>query len=151
MTMIEFPPARVVWDAQAGDYSHKTRSWLARAARIAAASFEGEHSLGAVVVKSGRVLAVGANRHRQTLDTAVNGGVPRDAWSFCAEETALKQIEDGAGATLYVARVTPGGNYGLAKPCKKCRNLIKEKGISRVVYTTRDQRTGEWGLRTLVA
>lgn len=138
------------WDA----HTRKTMSrsamrWIKRAGRIAAVAYDGQHALGAVVVRGGSVLSVGANRPRQKLHPDVVRHIPHDAWSYCAEEVALRQIVDGKGATLYVARVTPGGNYGLAKPCEKCQSLIKEKNISKVVYTTRDMDTGEWGMRTL--
>jgi tRNA(Arg) A34 adenosine deaminase TadA len=36
---------------------------------------------------------------------------------------------------VFVARVTKGGQIGLAKPCTKCQTVIRNKGVTRVYYT----------------
>lgn len=96
---------------------------------------DGEYNLGALVVKGGSVLAVGTNRRRN--DPLYLPDMPRSDWSFCAEETALGRVKNGGarGATLYIARVTPGRRWGLARPCDKCAELLIEAGISKICYT----------------
>lgn len=116
-----------------------TQRWVDRAAGIAIAhADEGrEHNLGAIVVKGGSILSIGANRQRNNPHSCP-GSIPRRHWSFCAEQAALHRLKPGTarGATLYIARVSPKtGETRYAHPCPKCTELILEAGISKVVYT----------------
>lgn len=105
--------------------------WLKRAA-LEASQAEGHYCLGAVIVNSGRLISFGYNKRRN--DPAfVDVG-----WSVHAEVDALRRASSEAveGATMYVARVTPGGRHALAKPCKACRAAAVRAGVTRLVYTT---------------
>ena len=57
-----------------------------------------------------------------------------------AEARVLKK--SGYGATIYVARVLRDGYIALAKPCSKCRDLMKFRGVKRVFFTIDNF---EWG------
>ena len=107
--------------------------WLSRAIR-ASTKTDGPYMLGAVIVKGGAMLAAEPNRfrnHRATSDTG---------WSVHAEAAALHAASRShlAGATLYVARITPAGRVGMAKPCAECEAAAAAAGITKVVYTTTD-------------
>jgi diaminohydroxyphosphoribosylaminopyrimidine deaminase/5-amino-6-(5-phosphoribosylamino)uracil reductase len=78
-------------------------------------------SVGALVVREGRILAEGFHRA---------AGQPH------AEVQALKELslEATTGATLYVS-LEPCCHYGRTPPCT---DLIIQKGISEVIYAYRD-------------
>ena len=84
------------------------------------------HSLGAVIVRGGTVLAVGANNYDKGLHAEV--------------ASILKCKSNLRGADIYVARYLRSKVCGLAKPCPVCENLIRKVGIKRVFYTTSDPK-----------
>jgi tRNA(Arg) A34 adenosine deaminase TadA len=118
--------------AELDDLSLADSRYLSLAARTAAAGEPRNHKLGAVAVRGGRVLGVGANKARNTpsLD------IPRSAWSVHAEASCLRQVAYPNGATLYVARVTGVGRTRLARPCPRCWDLAYRLGVTKLIYTT---------------
>ena len=109
--------------------------WIRNAMKVANDG-DGGYRLGAVVVKSGSLLASGSNRRRN--DPATAHGVDRSAWSVHAEEACLRGLRNGRarGATLYVARVSVRGAARLSRPCTNCQIEAIRAGISKMVYTT---------------
>lgn len=103
------------------------------AAKTARKSPFEQHRLGAVIVKSGRVLSTGYNELRYTKEL--------QKMSVHAEEAAIlkllkaKRLSDLVGAEIYVTRFTPAGRVGLSKPCARCQELLRSVGIKRVFYT----------------
>lgn len=114
--------------------SRKDLSFIRSALRTAANSSGIERfRLGAVAVKSGRVLSFGSNSSRNKPSE----WLPREAWSTHAEEACLRRMPSGSeGATLYVARVGRSGKPLLSKPCDMCMEIAREYGVSRIVFTT---------------
>jgi deoxycytidylate deaminase len=101
----------------------------------AAKKSTGEYRLGAVLVQRGKPISVGYNKYNRTNKLAKKFfGVP----SIHAECDALHKA--GAtnirGSVVYVARVRPRGELALSRPCDNCMNLLRTKGIRRVVYST---------------
>lgn len=94
----------------------------------------GQHRLGAVIVKGGRVLSTGYNQRRPSAFLKQK--------TIHAEEHAIlkllkaRRLADVAGSSIYVSRFTRGGNVGMACPCQRCMDLIRSVGISRIYYTT---------------
>lgn len=91
---------------------------------------------GALVVSGGRTLAVGVNSYTNRQGTP---GVGPEHFSIHAEAAALRAIPEDIDlrrATLYVARLSKGGNVALSRPCPSCQALMKERGIKKCVYTT---------------
>jgi len=93
------------------------------------------YKIGAVLVKGKSVIGAGCNRgdhpklrRWRSRNYSLHIGLH-------AEMAALWQTE-AKGGILYVVRLRKDGTLGLAKPCKICRELIKEKKIKKVYYST---------------
>lgn len=99
----------------------------------------GQHRLGAVIVKGGRVLSTGYNQRRPSSFLKQK--------TLHAEEHAIlkllktNQLHRLSNSILYVSRYTRGGNVGLAKPCSRCIELCRAVGIRCVHYTTDNNTT----------
>lgn len=115
----------------------KTDSAYLSVARFAAAKSEARNTHGAVIVKGGRVLAIGYNKHRNDPVFVSPEHIKTDC-SRCAEMVAIKGAgtRNVKGAVIYVARVNNQGVDRNSKPCPRCQTLIERVGIKRVVYTT---------------
>lgn len=91
---------------------------------------------GALVVSGGRTLAVGVNSYTNLQGTP---GVSPEQFSIHAEAAALRAIPEDVDlrrATLYVARISKGGNIAMSKPCAQCQELIAARGVKKICYTT---------------
>lgn len=76
-------------------------------------------------------MGTGYNRYRNNPSQVEVSDI-----SYHAEEVALRRAGDARGATLYVARITRGGELGIAKPCHRCMADIVGAGVSSVLWTT---------------
>lgn len=103
------------------------REALAEAANAAAA---GEVPVGAVLVKEGRILARGWNRPISTSDPTAH-----------AEVVALR----AGAATLGNYRLPGCDLYVTLEPCAMCVGAMVHARLGRVVYGTRDPKTGACG------
>ncbi|MBU3694928.1 MAG: tRNA adenosine(34) deaminase TadA [Rhodocyclaceae bacterium] len=103
------------------------RHALAWAARAAAA---GEVPVGAVVVRAGEVLGEGANAPIRLADPTAHAEV--QALRAAAAKAGNYRLP---GATLYVT----------LEPCAMCAGAILHARVARVVYGTRDPKTGSAG------
>ena len=94
--------------------------------------------LGAVIVKSGRVLAVGYNRvgHRaKGMEEAELKSSVHAERAAIAKLLKPKHFHKLHGSKIYVSRIMKDGSLGLAYPCKHCLDLIKSCGIKEVIFT----------------
>jgi deoxycytidylate deaminase len=114
--------------------------WLTSAVDECELATHKQWRVGAVLVKSGRVLSTGVNRYRNDPSMVEVEGV-----SYHAEEVALRRAGNTHGATIYVARITRSGKIGEARPCKRCQALLLEHGVNTAVWT---EPTG-WGKERL--
>ena len=119
------------------DLSNSDRSFLSTAAKAALDS-EYKFRMGAVVVKSGRVLSIDTNYNKRSPYT------PPNRWSTHAEIRALRSASDTKGATLYIARLAKSGNLALAKPCAWCMEHIITAKIDRVVFTISEDESSSF-------
>jgi deoxycytidylate deaminase len=118
------------------NHSRRDRNYLDLALKLAATS-DCTQQHGAVVVRSGRVLALGVNKDRN--DPSV---VPSDTgssargtiFSYHAEADALKRVRSPQGAVVYVARLGKTGP-AYSRPCDGCAKLMRDLGIKAVYYT----------------
>jgi tRNA(adenine34) deaminase len=103
------------------------REALAEAAKAAAA---GEVPVGAVLVRDGAILARGWNRPISTSDPTAH-----------AEIVALRE----AAAVLRNYRLPGCELYVTLEPCAMCVGAIVHARLARVVFGTRDPKTGACG------
>lgn len=61
----------------------------------------------------------------------------------CHAESRVLQKSDN-GCTLYVARVHADGCWAQSKPCSRCQAIIRNMGVSKVVYTIGPGEYGTW-------
>lgn len=62
-----------------------------------------------------------------------------------AEYRALRKAD--LGCELYVARVLrKNGQWAMARPCKHCQAIIRNKGVRRVYYTIGPNEFGVWNV-----
>ncbi|UMO76373.1 deoxycytidylate deaminase [Streptomyces phage Tomas] len=114
------------------DLSKKDRSFLSLAMSVSVKSnMKQQH--GAVIVRSGRVLATGWNLLKNDPENISAEHIEQ----FCsvhAEAMAIARCRKAAGATIYIAR-NKKGQGRFSKPCSGCERAIILAGIKRVVYT----------------
>jgi deoxycytidylate deaminase len=93
-----------------------------------------QHKLGCIIAKKGKVVGLGFNQ----LKTHPKS--PHPFGSIHAEFSAILGVDPGElhGATAYVYRQYKSGQPALAKPCKYCERVLRDCGISSVVYTVSD-------------
>lgn len=125
----------------------RDHKWLSHAL-VTATGSDCTHRVGAVLVKGGSPIARKSNRMRHNPEYP-----PADvSCSIHAEQHTLRTHGDRAsGSTVYVARLTVGGNVGLAKPCPACAQALHDHGVSRVVWTTNEGVPQAARVRDLVA
>lgn len=112
--------------------SNRDRSFLSLAMELSLKS-DMKQRHGAVIVRGGRVLALGWN----LMKNDPNNVSDEHAKMFCsmhAERMAIAKCRKAAGATIYIAR-NKSGKARHSKPCAECSYAIVQAGISRVVYT----------------
>lgn len=120
--------------------SRRDKAMLSRAAQVANTGTE-KHMHGAVLYKSGRVLSVGVNVHRNSHPTME---IPYGAYTVHAEQAALRAVGDAfeRGSTLYVVRVGAKSLLN-SHPCNSCIVDLICYGIDRVVFSSGGGLYGE--------
>lgn len=85
-----------------------------------------EHIIGAVGIRQDGAMVYARNG-------AANHPLPAThaEWRLC------RKLD--RGSVVYVARLRPSGEFGLARPCGTCYAMLKSTGVSQVLYTTDDQ------------
>lgn len=114
--------------------SKRDRAMLNRAVEVAKQS-TCKQKHGAIIYKSGRVLAVGVNSTRNEHPTME---IDKTEYTFHAEISAMRAahlVHEFDGTTLYVARINRRGNAVFSGPCSDCMHSIIAAGIKRVVFT----------------
>jgi deoxycytidylate deaminase len=112
----------------------RDRRWINLARKIAEQNNFPKYKMACVVVRGGRVLAIGINR--------ITPGILKHP-AYCnkamhAELDAILQINRAAlhNSTVYVAGVSKGKNLIKSKPCPSCQQMLREFGIHSVVWHT---------------
>lgn len=92
--------------------------------------------VGAVALSGGRVIGVACNKGRNHPTILEDADIKHQA-STCAERRLLAALGDKAkGAVIYVARVKKNGSFGMSKPCERCKEMLNDMGVKRVVYSS---------------
>lgn len=98
--------------------------------------------IGAVLVHKNYVVSAGANLSTShPLQYNYNERVGRYAPRHClhAEMHAIvraREYERFDQCDMFVARYDRRGRLAMCRPCKACQQALKDKGITRVTYTT---------------
>lgn len=115
--------------------SRSETAWLSRATNLAATSTVRQKH-GAIIVRGGSILALGINsvRNESIRD------LPDSVYTTHAESAAIRSLgpvrkDSLAGCTLYVARISRGGNIGYSRPCDDCYRQIGLSGIKTIIFT----------------
>ena len=107
------------------------------------------YRLCAIIVKGGSILSVGYNS--LTANAFVRNSTLRascfdmDHVGQHAEVHAVLKARaktDLRKAKIYIARIRPRGQLGLAKPCKICQHVLGRYGLHRAVYSIDDDTFG---------
>lgn len=111
-------------------FSRTTKARMDRAIKLAALS-DMKQRHGAVLVSGGRIVSLGIN----VLRNEPRYWMPLGAISTHAEIQCVSGLASPVG-TLYVARLSPGGNLSNSLPCESCMRYLKVyTNIRKVVYT----------------
>lgn len=114
--------------------SRRDKARLNRALKVAEASTcRVQH--GAVIVKGGRVLAVGVNTHRNHPSVVTEPVADCTVHAEMAALRSLSSLESARGATIYVARLGASKTPRLSKPCTRCSGALENAGVKKIVYT----------------
>lgn len=91
--------------------------------------------MAAAAVHGGRIVAVSVN--------ALRNSPMQVSWESCSRhaEAALARA-DIAGATVYVARIRRDGSTGIARPCRRCMDVLTRAGARQVVWTAENGSAG---------
>jgi len=134
--------------ANAGGYdfdrvlSTRDKRFLKRAANMAKKREVDFHNHCTIITKGPKVVAIGYNSYkndpRHLSDEHVRG-VPgrnlRHGVGPHSEISALQQVSDPTGVTVYVVRVMKNGELAESKPCEVCTEALQEAGVKRVVWS----------------
>lgn len=112
------------------DPSIKPPRYFKWARNCAGHSEHGIYKMGAIIIRSGQIIAVGWNKNKS------HPKAKNYTTKIHAELDALimPRIEDVFDAHMYVVRLTNGGALATSKPCKDCMILIQEAGLASVTY-----------------
>lgn len=101
------------------------------ATKVAHTGQHHQHYMGAVLVKSGKIMSVGANNSK-------THPLMQGVKTLHAEIQCLLGVRwsDLVGSVIFVARVNAHSVVGMAKPCKICQEVLRKYGITRAYYTT---------------
>ena len=91
--------------------------------------------IGCVIVRRGKILGVGYNKHSGEIEK-VEKKLGTKLFSLHAEMAAIVDSSELVrGATMYISGYKKNGRkISSCKPCPDCLKMIKMVGISRVVY-----------------
>lgn len=120
--------------ADTGTVPGRHRRWLAHTLELARRSRH-KQRMAATAVQGGRIIIGAVNslrNHPQHVE-----------WASCSRhaEAGLTRA-DIEGATIYVARIKSDGTPGLARPCRRCMELLTEAGARQVVWTAGEGAAG---------
>jgi tRNA(Arg) A34 adenosine deaminase TadA len=90
---------------------------------------------GAILYSGGRLVSLGVNVQRNTTQSHIS---PL-AMSYHAEVNVIRGLNlryKPATGTLYVARISKGGNIAHSRPCRACQMFLETyTSISKVIHT----------------
>ena len=114
--------------------SNKQKSLLNLAVKVSLTSDLFQRH-GAVIVKNGRVLALGVNKQKNADINTPDAVDAPEYFTVHAEADAINRCANTEGATIYIARINKNGEERFSRPCDNCAETIRKAGIRTVIYT----------------
>lgn len=114
-----------------GEVSQGLERGMRAAIKAALLSGAEHHRVGAALFKGKALVSIGWNS-KKTHPASLTRYKAHHAEFACL--TGLYKT-DLATTTIFVARITKGGNIGMSKPCDACSSLLRASGIKKVFYT----------------
>jgi len=112
-------------------------NWIRRhlelAAEVAVCDDRREHRIGAVGLRADGAVV-----------TARNGSCPNGLRAPSAHAEARLARKLDWGSIVFVARASKNGDLALAEPCKRCRQVLRQRGVAKVYYSM-DPEAGGFG------
>jgi len=110
-------------------------SFIRLAIRAAKRGIHEEYPVGAVIVDKNRVVSTGFNNQHKThpMIKAIDPHRTLHAEIHAIIRSGRCELQD---ATVIVYRQSKTGKMAMAKPCPTCQALLKEHGVSRMIYST---------------
>lgn len=98
----------------------------------------------ATAKKDRRTFRLGAIGIRSdgAMVTAANGPTDNPRPHVHAEFRLATKLDHGA--IVFVARVRRDGSFGMARPCRDCRRILKSRGVKKVYYTVSNDEYGTY-------
>lgn len=97
---------------------------------------------GAVIVNGKKILSFGHNKlsHTQIPNITSQNG-ERKYWGLHAEVNALLKCDfDVKGATVYIwGQNKNTGNLVVSAPCDLCEKILKERGITKAIWQSKNK------------
>lgn len=92
--------------------------------------------MGAVIAQKNRLVSFGCNKRRTHPKS------PNAYKAIHAELDAVLNIDPERleGATVYVVRLTRGGQFATSRPCTDCYKLLASLGIRHMFYVNSDRK-----------
>lgn len=97
--------------------------------------------MSAIIFKGKRILSIGINEVRASKH--VHRKFKKFEDSCHAEAMAISRMYPGdpKGASIFICRLRASGEFGNAKPCLRCQQLIGEAGIKHIYCTSSNPKT----------
>ncbi len=113
--------------------------FLKLAKKLAQKTINMRRGFGCVIVDGNKIISQGRNRrsHPATPDLQFNG---MKYYGLHAEVEALLKAEASvSGFTIYIhGQNVCSGRSVNSWPCPLCEKILKERGIKKAIYTTKD-------------
>lgn len=120
----------------------KEKRFMSVAKSVSKTSNHKRIKIGAVVANRKQIISVGANEQKtHPLQKQYNAYVPYghdDSLKHCkhAEISCIINAKhDLHNCTMYIYREDKNGNLSMCRPCNACYNMIRDAGITNIVYT----------------
>lgn len=114
--------------------SAKRQKLLERATELAKMSDYSVARHGAIITRNGKTIAVGVNRRVNDPANLTNNKTDVTVHAEIAALNACRKT-NLEGAIVYVARVLKDDTPAMSKPCARCQEALKARGVKVVHYT----------------
>ena len=127
------------------EISKRQERYFELARRISHQSDYGCYHHGAILIKGGSVINASSNKSnfcsfgaRFRSPSTGNATLHAELGSVLGVDRSRTQNAD-----IYVVRVNKNGKFRMSKPCPMCENAMRYCGVSRVYYSTNNEKQFE--------